>query len=147
MLFMKWPCIPSKLLPHCSKIYVKKIIDNSFYLLPLCSQRLFGHRLWMLYVFLQIYCHNAHRIIFKNIRQICVIYLNLVLFINWPCMGIVHVYSKILPLCSHILILEIFVYYVLFTATLLIWAIWTELRGILHILLSYFKIPVTPLTD
>ena len=29
-LFMKLPCVPSKLLPHCSQIYDKQIISSSF---------------------------------------------------------------------------------------------------------------------
>ena len=70
-----------------------------------------------------IYCHSAHRVSLdrykecpmypfkftvtlltekssKHIRQVCVIHLNLMLFMNWPCMGIIHVSSKLLPLCS-----------------------------------------------
>ena len=39
-----------------------------------------------------------------------------------------------------------FDYHVLFTATLLTHANWTELGDVLHISLSYFKMPVTLLT-
>ena len=48
----------------------------------------------------------------------CVIYLNLVLFMNSLCIGIIHVYSKLLPLCSQINVGKIFDKNVLFTATL-----------------------------
>ena len=46
-----------------------------FYLLPLCSQRLFGQRVRMSDASLQIYCHTAHRIIIKKYQgDLCYIY-------------------------------------------------------------------------
>ena len=137
----------TKVLPHCSQIYVEQIIGNSFF----STATLLTEAIWT--EIRNTLCIPSNLLSHRSKNNLQKISDRFVLYIQT---NVVYEFTMhrhntcILKSTATLLKYECLKKYLtsmFFTATLLTQSIWTELRGVVHISLSYFRMPVTPLTD